>query len=108
MKSGNDLANLVLFIHIRCIIPTFESEVLEIIGFENSDRSIVKTACLTKKTRFKTKEGTPKISGIFHTVSSVILLPAFSHIVSGNLQSPHPVCLSHKRGFLHLISPARE
>lgn len=42
MKSVDDLADLVLFIHIRCIIPTFESEVLEIIGFENSDRSIVK------------------------------------------------------------------
>ena len=60
MKSVNDLANLVLFIHIRCIIPTFKSEVLEIIGFENSDRSIVKTACLTKKTRFKTKECTDR------------------------------------------------
>ena len=55
MKSVDDLANLVLFIHIRCIIPTFKSEVLEIIGFKDSDRSIVKTACLTKKTRFKTK-----------------------------------------------------
>ena len=60
MKSVDDLANLVLFIHIGRIIPTFKSEVLEIVGFENSDRSIVKTSCFTKKTRFKTKEGTDR------------------------------------------------
>jgi len=60
MKSVNDLANLVLFIHIRCIIPRFKSEVLEIIGLENCDRSIVKTSFLTKKARFKTKEGTDR------------------------------------------------
>ena len=60
MKSVADLADLVLFIHIGRIIPTFKSEVLEIIGFENSDRSIVKTACLTKKTGLKPKECTDK------------------------------------------------
>lgn len=49
-----------------------------------------------------------KISEIFHTVSSAILFPVFFRIVSGSLQSPRPVYLSHERGFLPSVPLARE
>ena len=54
----DDLADFVFFIHVRCVIPTFESEMFAIFCFKNSDRCVVETTSLTEQTWLKSQKAT--------------------------------------------------